>query len=71
MANHKETLEGCVIEITNEKTLTINGKEIDYEQDVTQNKWSTKYLPYTKFNSLLEMARAIVKDTVEFSTAHQ
>ncbi len=67
MPSHKETLEGCTIEIQDEDNLTINGKDIQYEHDRDENKWSSKYLPYTKYNSLLEMARAIVRDTVEFS----
>ncbi|MBA3613632.1 MAG: hypothetical protein H0W49_12115 [Nitrospirales bacterium] len=71
MANHKETFEGCVIEIKDDVNLTINGKEINYEHDRTNNKWSSRYLPYTKYNSLLELARAIVRDTVEFSHANE
>jgi len=67
MANHKEVLDGCTIEIQHGKTLTINGKEIPYEHDRADGKWSSKYLPYTKYQSLLDMARAIVRDTVEFS----
>jgi len=69
MANHKETFEGCAIEIKDDAMLSINGKEIDYEHDDTNNKWSSRYLPYTNYNSLLEMARAIARDTVEFSSA--
>lgn len=68
MANHKETFEGSVIEIKDPDKLTINGKEIDYKYDAAQNKWWSRYLPYTKYNSLLEMARAIVRDTAEFSS---
>lgn len=67
MANHKEVLEGCTIEIQHDDRLTINGKEIPYEHDRAARKWSSKYLPYTRYKSLLEMARAIVRDTVEFS----
>ena len=69
MANHKETFEGCAIEITDDDMLSINGKKIDYEQDGTKGKWSSRYLPYTNYNSLVEMARAIARDTVEFSSA--
>ncbi len=68
MANHKETFADCVIEITDADKLTINGKEIDYDHDGTDDKWSTRYLPYTKYDSLLDMARAIARDTAEFST---
>lgn len=67
MAHHKETFEGCEIEIKDDANLSINGKEINYEYDQVKNKFSTRYLPYTQYDSLLEMARAIARDTVEFS----
>jgi hypothetical protein len=67
MAHHKETFEGCEIEIKDDINLSINGKEINYEYDQVKNKFSSKYLPYTQYDSLLEMARAIAKHTVEFS----
>lgn len=67
MAIHRETFEGCDIEIKDDINLSINGKEIDYEFDQVKNKFYSKYLPYTQYNSLLEMARAIAKHTVEFS----
>lgn len=67
MSNLKETLEGCSIEIKDETELTINGKHIDYEKDSIDNQWSSRYLPYTNYDSLLDLARAIVKDTSEFS----
>jgi hypothetical protein len=67
MAHHKETFEGCNIEIKDDINLSINGKEINYEYDQVKNKFSSKYLPYTQYDSLLEMARAIAKHTVEFS----
>lgn len=71
MASHNETFEGCAIEIKDDVNLTINGKEIDYEHDNAQNKWISRYLPYTRYDSLLEMARAIARDTVEFSNAQE
>jgi hypothetical protein len=67
MSNHKETFEGCTIEIKDDINLSINGKEIDYKHDRAKNKFSSKYLPYTQYDSLLELARAIAKHTVEFS----
>ncbi|SNX58820.1 hypothetical protein SAMN06296273_0285 [Nitrosomonas ureae] len=67
MAHHKEVFEGCTIEIKDDTSVSINGKEIFYQHDAAKNKWSSKYLPYTQYDSLLEMARAIVRDSVEFS----
>lgn len=71
MAHHKEVFEGCDIEIKDDTNLSINGKEIECEHDGEKNKWSSKYLPYTQYDSLLEMARAIVQHTVEFSNAKE
>lgn len=67
MADHKETFEGCTIEIKDDVNLTINGKVINYQYDPVKKKFSTRYLPYTQYDSLLEMARAIAQHSVEFS----
>ena len=67
MAHHKEMFEGCDIEIKDDINLSINGKEIHYEHDEAKSKWSSKYLPYTQYDSLLELGRAIAQHTVEFS----
>ena len=67
MADYKESFEGCTIEIKNDVSLSINGKEIDYQYDPAKKKFSSRYLPYTQYDSLLEMAKAIAQHTVEFS----
>ena len=67
MAQHTETFAGRTITITNNTDLTINGKEIDYQYDPIKDKFSSKYMPYTLYGSLLELARAIAKHSVEFS----
>ncbi len=66
MAQHTEIFEGCTIVIDG-ANLTINGKEIDYQYDAAKDKFSSKYMPYTLYGSLLELARAIAKNSVEFS----
>ncbi|GJL76152.1 hypothetical protein [Nitrosomonas sp.] len=71
MAHHKEIFEDCEIEIKDDNKLLINSKEIDYEHDRDINKWSSRYLPYTRYDSLLEMARAIAQHTVEFSNTKE
>lgn len=71
MTHHKEVFESCNIEIKDDTNLSINGKEIEYEHDGRNNKWSSKYLPYTQYDSLLEMAREIAKHTVEFSNINE
>jgi len=67
MASFKETYQGCEIKIDNDTELTINGKHIDYEHNSVENKWSSRYLPYIDYDTLLDLARAIARDTVEFS----
>lgn len=67
MTHHTEVFEGGTIDIEDDTNLTINGKEISYIHDAVKNKWSSRYLPYTQYDSLLDLARAIIRDTVEFS----
>ncbi len=71
MADHQETFAGCEIVIENDSALTINGKVIEYTYDGVKKTWYSKYLPYTDYPSLIELARAIARDTVEFSTSVQ
>lgn len=66
MARHTETLGGTAIEIDDDAHLTIRGKDIAYEHDPDANTWSARQLPYTHYNSLIDLARALVRDTVEF-----
>lgn len=70
MGGFIETYRGCEIKIENETDLklTINGKQIDYEHNSTVNRWSSRYLPYSDYDTLLNLARAIIRDTEEFST---
>jgi hypothetical protein len=68
MNPHKETFKGCEIEITGDGNMTINGKQIDYEFDSARHKWSSRYLPYSHYDSLLDLAKAVVRDTEEFAT---
>lgn len=67
MNPHKETFKGCEIDISAEGNMTINGKQIDYEFDAGLKKWSTRYLPYSQYDSPLDMAKAVVRDTEEFA----
>jgi hypothetical protein len=68
MSAHKETYLKCKIEISEEHQLSINNKNIEYDYDDAQQKWSSKYLPYSHYDSLLDLSRAITKDTIEFTT---
>ena len=66
MAKHSEIFANCTIEIEEDDSLRIAGKEINYDYDPVAGQWSASYLPYTRYDSLLELARAIAGDTVEF-----
>lgn len=66
MNPYKENFKGREIDISADGHLTINAKQIDYEHDAHRNKWSTRYLPYSQFDSLADMARAVAGDTEEF-----
>ncbi len=68
MTHHKEIFADCVIEIRDDANLTINGKTIDFDYDSEENKWSSRYLPYTQHGSLLELAKSIAQLTADFST---
>ncbi len=67
MAKIKETFDNCEIIIEDDDTLSINGKSIVYEKNTDTGKWLSRYLPYTEYDSLLDLAKAIVRDTVEFT----
>ena len=66
MGSKKETYEGCEIRIEDDTQLFINQKPIEYEHDKDNKKWSSRYLPYTNYDSLIALAKAIVRDTAEF-----
>lgn len=67
MPTHTETFQGSKIEITDDHELTIDGKVIQPTFDSATQQWSSQYLPYTTYSSLLDLARAIVRDTEEFN----
>ncbi len=67
MPTHTETFQGSKIEITDDHELTIDGKVIQPTFDSSTQQWSSQYLPYTTYSSLLDLARAIVRDTEEFN----
>jgi hypothetical protein len=69
MTTHTETYLGCEIEIQDDKQLKINSKLIDTDFDAERKKWSTRYLPYSEFDSLEELSRAVTRDSVEFTEA--
>ncbi|MFT5730864.1 MAG: hypothetical protein ACI8PB_005054 [Desulforhopalus sp.] len=68
MEPYKESYKGCEILISKNDTLSINTKLIEYEFNASDNTWYSRYLPYSQYDSLLEMAKAIVSNAAEFAT---
>jgi hypothetical protein len=62
----QHTYKGQDIKIENNQTVTINQKEIEYQEDKEQGIWFCKYLPYTQYDSLEALAKAIAVNTAEF-----
>lgn len=67
MNPYKENFQGREIEISADGNLTINAKQIIYEFDSSRSKWSTRYMPYSHYDSLMDLARAVACDTEEFA----
>lgn len=66
MAKLTEDYKNCTIEVDDNDRLTIQNKPIEYEYDVDTDTWSSQYLPYTRYPSLIELAHAIAGETLEF-----
>ncbi len=66
MSSRQLTYKNHTIVIENGH-LFIDQKEIEYELDHERQKWSSWYLPYTQYDSLGELAKAIIVDTDEFN----
>ena len=64
MTRIKEVFEGCEITIEDGK-IAIDGMSIDVTQPEA-GKYITRYLPYTAYETELELARAVVKHTPDF-----
>jgi hypothetical protein len=67
MSTTTEIFDSCKIVIENDTLLSINGKHIIYEYTPITKKWLSMYLPYAEYDSLLNLAKAIVSNTVEFT----
>lgn len=66
MTKHTEEIANCTIIIDDDDNLTIQNKPIDYEYEADTGTWSSHYLPYSHYESLVELARAIASETLEF-----
>ena len=67
MKKHSEEYANCTIEIDKNGALKIQNKPVEYTYDSDTKSWSSDYLPYTSYPSIIELARAIAGDTLEFS----
>ena len=61
-----EKYNDCTIAILDDGQLCIDDKLINYECDLNERQWHSEYLPYSQYNSLLDLAKAIVDNTEEF-----
>lgn len=68
MKPYKGSFNGHAIEISENGVLLISLKEIEYEHNSQNNTWSSIYLPYSQYDSLLELAKAITDNAAEFVT---
>lgn len=66
MSVQQQNYKGHDIKIEDDVKLIINEKEIEYIEDKAQGKWFSKHLPYTQYDSLEALAKAIAVDTAEF-----
>ena len=64
MAVEKELFQGCEI-LIEDKKLTINGVEIDVVKAELGN-YITSYLPYTDYETVSDLAKAIVRYAPNF-----
>lgn len=68
MPNVTKEINGIKIEIDDADNVSVAGKEIVYDVHSSSGKFSSNYLPYTEYDSLEELAEAIVTQTEEFKT---
>ena len=66
MANYRKKVKGHMVEIDNDDNLQIAGKDIDYTYDADAKKWSSRYVPYARYDSLEDLGKAIATHTEEF-----
>ena len=66
MAKVKKKVKGHTVEIDDDDTLRIAGKDIDYVYDAEAKKWSSRYVPYSRYDSLEDLGKAIATHTEEF-----
>ena len=67
MKKHSEEFANCTIEIEENGSITIQNKPVECVYDADTKTWSSHFLPYSGYPSIIELARAIAGDTLEFS----
>lgn len=68
MAQQEETHKGFKIVIDTDKNeLTIDSKKIDIIKE-EDGKYSTSYMPYTNYGSILDLARHVIDKAPDFDT---
>lgn len=67
MAAQQETFKGFEIVIDAENNLRIGDQSIDVHRS-DDGKFYTPYLPYTQYDSILELAKQVVDKAPDFDT---
>lgn len=70
MPQKKDIYKGFEIVTEDDSRLTIAGRRIDFEKTVG-GKYYTRILPYSEFDTLIELARHVVEDSADFDTLHR
>ena len=62
------THSGCDIQIDEDNQLTISGKPIELKWDHVKSQWSSRHLPYSNYDSILALAKAIAENSADFAS---
>lgn len=65
MLNHEEVYENTTI-VIKDQTVTLNGKYIPVEYNEVNDTWHSCYLPYSEYQSLLLLSKAISRESADF-----
>ena len=61
-----ESFQGKMIEIQDNKTLSIDSKPVQVFFNNVTGQWVTHLIPYKTFDDLLTLAKQVIADSEEF-----
>lgn len=71
MPEHREEHGGKTISIGGDDTnptLTIDGQEVEVVRDEDVGRFTTLHLPYTSYETVLELAKQVIDNVPDFRT---